>query len=422
MLKGNEILGMPIVAYDTGEKIQTVRDLIFDQQGNLLGVLVGEKLWLMDAQVLPLHGIKTIGTDVVVALSQSAIVKANQVPEIREVLARNLVMAGTKVVTEDGRNLGTITDLYFDKKTSVVKGYEVMGGMFADHAFGYSFVPAPESFKMGDDVAFVPVETINLMQEVGDGRKRAVSLLPAHQQSMHLGTAADNDAGTGTNALTAKGTLVMVRGQQIAPPKVQEPSEHSEHHLEIAAVTTASQTDNSHLRTFSSLEQALGRRVRRSVKTEENLYVAALGQIVTPEVIDRARIYGQEQDLLEAIGLELEEAALYYYTNRESRQSRRSRSISKDRTRRFWQALPDVQEIQERFAHRREEQRISKVIGRPLNRIVLDRQDNVILNVGDIITYNSIKIARQAGVLDVLLSSASHLETKQFLSKTQITP
>ncbi|MDQ5852218.1 MAG: photosystem reaction center subunit H, partial [Chloroflexota bacterium] len=38
-------------------------------------------------------------------------------------------------------------------------------------------------------------------------------------------------------------------------------------------------------------------------------------------------------------------------------------------------------------------------------RVILDPQDNVILNVGELITHQAVERARQAGVLDMLLSS-----------------
>jgi hypothetical protein len=37
--------------------------------------------------------------------------------------------------------------------------------------------------------------------------------------------------------------------------------------------------------------------------------------------------------------------------------------------------------------------------------VILDRQDNVILNVGELITNQAVDRSRQEGVLDILLSS-----------------
>jgi hypothetical protein len=48
---------------------------------------------------------------------------------------------------------------------------------------------------------------------------------------------------------------------------------------------------------------------------------------------------------------------------------------------------------------------ISDAIGRPVSKVILDRDDNVILNLGDIVTHQAIQRAHEAGGLDSLLSS-----------------
>ncbi|MEI6330276.1 MAG: hypothetical protein WCP16_13650 [Pseudanabaena sp. ELA645] len=42
---------------------------------------------------------------------------------------------------------------------------------------------------------------------------------------------------------------------------------------------------------------------------------------------------------------------------------------------------------------------------RPVTRVILDRHDEVILNVGELITHQAIAISREADVLEVLLDS-----------------
>ena len=46
-------------------------------------------------------------------------------------------------------------------------------------------------------------------------------------------------------------------------------------------------------------------------------------------------------------------------------------------------------------------------MGRPVNRVVLDRQDQIILNIGEIITHKAVEQARAGDVLGILLSSVS---------------
>ena len=46
-------------------------------------------------------------------------------------------------------------------------------------------------------------------------------------------------------------------------------------------------------------------------------------------------------------------------------------------------------------------------MGRPVNRVVLDKQDNIILNIGEIITHKAVEQARTSNVLRILLGSVS---------------
>ena len=52
-----------------------------------------------------------------------------------------------------------------------------------------------------------------------------------------------------------------------------------------------------------------------------------------------------------------------------------------------------------------EGRQIKYALGRPVTRVILDEDDNVILNVGEIITHKAIERARAAGALDMLLES-----------------
>jgi sRNA-binding protein len=72
----------------------------------------------------------------------------------------------------------------------------------------------------------------------------------------------------------------------------------------------------------------------------------------------------------------------------------------------LWERIKTrVSETQETTAREAEEQRIKYAVGRPTTRVILDKQDNVILNVGELITHKAVEDARQAGVLDMLLDS-----------------
>ncbi|WP_375470674.1 PRC-barrel domain-containing protein [uncultured Nostoc sp.] len=175
MRKGSDVIDKVVVTSDKGQKIQRILDLIFDHKRNqLLGFLVEEKGLFRDAKVIPLQEVQAIGSDAIIVKSKESVVKAHRVPAIKEILHQNIVLRGTRILTTEGLYLGGLVDLFFDEHSGLVEGYEVSGGVFADAYSGRSFVPAPKALIIGDDVAFVPPETAQMMEEQVGGIRGAV--------------------------------------------------------------------------------------------------------------------------------------------------------------------------------------------------------------------------------------------------------
>jgi uncharacterized protein YrrD len=451
MRKGTDIIGKAVVAYDSGEKFETVLDLIFDQNSNrLLGFLVDEAGWFSSSKVIALQSVQAIGPDAIIVPSKSAEVPASEIQPIDRVLEHNNIMKGTKIVSTDGRNLGTMIDLYFDEVTGDIEGYEVSGGIFADAYSGRSFVPAPETLKIGKDVAFVPAETADMMQEQVGGIKAAMQTAgekireTADATGEKLQAAGASATRTVTNAIVdpqaqkdfalgkiatttvenPAGETIVLAGQQITPSAIAVAERDgmldklyraaggslSEPLGERASTTAAGIGDRLNTTAAGlAIEGAQGRRVARAVYTPDGFIVAAAGQIVTPQVIDRAKTYHQESALLEAVGLSTGDAV----KGTASATGQQLKEKTLDATEQIrtgakglWEQVKETtSDLQERSTQAVEEKRIKGALGRAVVRVIFGTNDEVILNIGDPITHQSIATARQAGVLDILLDS-----------------
>jgi hypothetical protein len=64
-----------------------------------------------------------------------------------------------------------------------------------------------------------------------------------------------------------------------------------------------------------------------------------------------------------------------------------------------------AREKKEEYDQAAEQTKINHALGRPTTRVILDQNDDVILNTGDIITHAAVNRSREAGVLPVLLDS-----------------
>ena len=436
MRKGSDLIGKPVVSFDTGEQFEKIQDLIFDQNNNqLLGFVVDEGGWFSGARVLPLNRVQALGPDAVIVPDKKAVIPADNEPAFRSILERNNILKGTKIVTTDGKDLGSLVDLYFDEQTGVVEGYEASGGIFADAVSGRSFVPAPHALKIGEDVAFVPPETAQLMEEQVGGLRGAAQSA-TESVSSAAATAASSVAATATNTAvsteqqrewvigrtaerdvtTRDGTLLVAAGQQVTPLAAEE-AERQGALPDLYRATGGSLTAGLQSAAVSrAVEQAEGRRVMKAVRTDQGLIIAAPGQIVTEQVINRARTYHKEEELMDAVGMSTTDAAREATAGAGASVSaaaatageslREGTQSVKEGAANLWDRLKTkVSETQETAAQEAEEARIKRAVGRPTNRVILDRQDNVILNVGELITHQAVERARAAGVLDMLLTS-----------------
>ncbi len=440
MRNGKGMIGKPVVAYDSGEKFKTIVDLIFDQENNvLLGFLVDEGGWFSNALVLPLTRVQAIGSDAVIVPSVDAISSASDFPEIQSILERDNTLRGTKIMTTDGRDLGTMVDLYFDDMSGAIEGYEVSGGIFADAYSGRSFVPAPDTLKIGEDVAFVPAETADLMEEQVGGIRAA--LQTAGGKAQEMAQTAGEKAQEAAQATGSKLQEVAQMASTKLTNAVVNPEEQEMFVLGKVVQRTIANPDGGYLiqegqivteadilvaRSYNmidelyratggsvkdklgekftgavanvGIDQTLGRRVSRMIFTPEGSVVAVEGQIVTPRVIERAKTYHQEQALLESVGLTSGDA-LRTTTSDVGQQV-------KEGAKGLWEQVKETaSNLQEHGTQVIEEKRIKGALGRPVTRVILDLNDTVILNVGELITHQAIDIARQANVLEILLDS-----------------
>ena len=102
----------------------------------------------------PWAGVQAIGPDSVVLATAASIVKAEEAPDIKAVLEKDLSIRGLRLQTSMGKDLGKIDDIQFDERTGAVLGYELSGGMLG----GNCLLPTPLTLELGKDRAFVGPE------------------------------------------------------------------------------------------------------------------------------------------------------------------------------------------------------------------------------------------------------------------------
>ncbi|HEX2863618.1 MAG TPA: PRC-barrel domain-containing protein, partial [Deinococcales bacterium] len=398
MRKGRDIVGKPVVSLEGGTRIAAVKDLVFDQDENiLLGFVVDEGGWFSRAKVLPFAAVQSIGEDAVVINNQADIRPADSLPAVDGILRRKNLIGSTTLMTTDGRNLGRLTDLFVDETSGQVTGYEVTGGLFSDLSSGRSFVPAPSTITIGDDVAFVPPETAAEMEEREPGGIQGAfnsAQASAQEAAGRAGEAAAERAKEFAVGKTASrdvvapdGLPVVAKGETITEAHVLAAEDKGclpqlTAAAGLGALQGAAAQAGGRL-SDNALEATRGRRVGREVRAEGGLLVAAQGQIVTDPVIERARLYHREGELIAAVGGATAQSA-GENVSAAAGDLRESAGNLIDR------AKQSFAQARDRAAQEEEERRVRASLGRPVSRVILDPQDAVILNVGELVTHHAV--------------------------------
>jgi uncharacterized protein YrrD len=151
--RASEVVGRSVVVREGGETVGKIKDIVLDPSGRmLLGFVISENLF--SNRVAPWAGVQAIGPDSVVLAVMANVVKAEEAPDIKAVLDKDLRVRGLRLQTTTGKDLGKIEDVRFDERTGGVLGYELTGGIFG-HG---SFMPTPLNLELGKDLAFVGPE------------------------------------------------------------------------------------------------------------------------------------------------------------------------------------------------------------------------------------------------------------------------
>src|SRR3954451_24867753 len=103
MRKGSQVIGKPVVTFDSGERVDTVKDVLFDQETNrIVGLLVDEGGFFSKARVVRWQDVEALGPDAVIIHTRGMLMSAESVPDVNSILQRNNVTKGTKLMTTDG--------------------------------------------------------------------------------------------------------------------------------------------------------------------------------------------------------------------------------------------------------------------------------------------------------------------------------
>ncbi|HEV8054373.1 MAG TPA: PRC-barrel domain-containing protein [Candidatus Limnocylindrales bacterium] len=362
MRKGKTVIGKDVLNLADARILHTVKDLVIAADtASIAALLVDEGSLFSHSLVVPIENVESFGSDAVVVADSQAVMDAGKIPEIDRILDRKDKLVGKKVFTEGGDEQGSISDLYFDETNGRIVGFEISGGLIGNVTKGNSYLAVEDITRTGSDIVYIRPEGAESLDAQVGGIQGA------------LGGARDKLGETAA--------------------KVKEP------------FGEASETARGQIAESRPEDSLVGRRVASDVEDDDGNVIVAANQRIRAEHVEQARQRNKVRELTAAAtqgqAAELGEGAT------------RAAGQAGDAAAGLWdQFTRKIGEMTDSTGKRLDEEKTKKrlsviedAVGRPTTKVILDRSDNVILDLGDIITHEAVQRAYDAGALDSLLGS-----------------
>lgn len=154
MYKGQEIIDLPVINLETGKEIGKIKDVVFDPEKRIItGLIIEEKSWLQGDHMVPYERLHGIGEDAVTIEDDSVLTELDGTKECLDEVNSNVI--GTRVVTNDGKELGSIEDIILDPANGKLDSYEISDGLVQDIMEGRGVLNVSNNLKHGEDVVIV---------------------------------------------------------------------------------------------------------------------------------------------------------------------------------------------------------------------------------------------------------------------------
>lgn len=325
MRKGREMLGLPVIALAQAAKVGVVRDLAIDPSRRaVVALLLADTPRKKPDRVVSFQSVRRMGPDAVLIEDQSAATPLSEHPEMLTLWEGPSRLSGLQVLTEEGRTVGTVADVMLDERSGAIEQYQLSAGALRDVFSGRLFLPASAPRAVGREYMIVPESALpngrrrieegpSLVMETPPGQfvelpvedvERVAADLVIRQGDLIIGmrvmkTIANDDAGG----------VICFEGEPITEEIVRRAKTAGKLNVLVQAAGEAAAAALSRGLAEQYALVAPGRMAGRTVRTSEGELLVAQGDVVTEEVVGRAREAGVLDQLREAVQTTGEEVA-----------------------------------------------------------------------------------------------------------------
>ncbi|HEX8237838.1 MAG TPA: PRC-barrel domain-containing protein [Abditibacteriaceae bacterium] len=371
----NEPGGLKATASSVGEKVSgvysTAKDKVTDVYGNIATASVEKQKEFVVG--------KTASRDVVIPADKATMAAPSSFGNVSSNAASTHVSDATMSptladpTTPPSSTLASSSELAPSTGVSTTSGLPATSGLSTSSSMGTSSMGIPGEMATSS----APVEPVaHDISSTGDSVNGEVLV--------RNGEVITREHADRAEAAGVLGQLVLAAGGGVAS----------------GAISSGSTTASGHAAGLQDRaeEAAIGRPAGREVVAPNGTTIVAPGMVITREILDQARLYGKEREVIAAAGIGAASAGVGTVTEHAA-------GVWDTIKQKAAELTGAAQDKKAEYNTQAEQNRINNALGRPVTRVILDQSDNVILNTGDLITHAAIEHARTAGALEILLDS-----------------
>ncbi len=165
LVRAADLVTRPVVTI-AGEDVAQIKDVVYDAgSGEVVAfTLAGRGMFAGPKhEILLWEGVHGVGPDAVIVPDVASLVAREQLDE-RSIDQRDVI--GARVITDDGRDLGVVTDLIIDVRSVVADavGYALSPSESFRDSGSEILLPLPDTLAVSGDNLVVPHEAIEYVR------------------------------------------------------------------------------------------------------------------------------------------------------------------------------------------------------------------------------------------------------------------
>lgn len=175
MRKSKRFEGMPVISLAEGQQIGTVKGMVVNPASKEVAALIIEqKGWFSEQKFVPYNKVRSVGSDAITIDQSNNVEKGTSLPEIVRLLKDKTEVVSTKVVSEEGTELGYVEEFFVDLETGQICGLEISGKFLSSVIKGKVFLDTSFVRTIGKEIIVTSNEAVDNVVKIDGGLHETV--------------------------------------------------------------------------------------------------------------------------------------------------------------------------------------------------------------------------------------------------------